>query len=548
VDTQYYYGEPAPGSCPLTRRRRAGSAAAATPNFPLYQAFFTPNPVEDAQATNPQYAFTTNTTTQQTNRPRGYPPVQLPTNLRVQQTTTPSMTTPATAKTLPLFYGDYSDKEEPAHWFAQFQLALPESWPETAKVQRFHMQLAPGGYADKWFDALTASERASVAAIRTVFLRRWPPTKRAKWSKVQQKERIRDQGLKEEEIGKWIQEGRVGDYGQNVWAERVMKLALSMGDAGGMLIEYAIETTPTILRDHLEEGYDSWEEFIQAVWSIPAAKLRHSKEDLEKERTRDSAIAALRQQVAQLTVQASASNYQTLPRVSPTSLPYANTVTGATTPITSQGTAMPAGVPFSSAQQWRNPSPYRGPPLLRAPLSRAQIVERISSTPQRPNTEEGKRLWRADVEAWHRTHGSDATPSLERPYLLKPGMAVLGSGECFVCGMVTDPPHIGGTCQAAEPLKPLESHWRQLVAGMLRQAMSPRPLVSQVQHVWPMMQPHLTTSMLAPVPIHAVGAYEEDTGTRDNYGFEGDGYMETPWDWVTASENGGGLRQPADQQ
>lgn len=120
-------------------------------------------------------------------------------------------------------------------------------------------------------------------------------------------------------------------------------------------------------------------------------------------------------------------------------------------------------------------------------------------------------------------------------------MAALGSGECFVCGMVTDPPHIRGVCQAAEPLKPLESHWRQLVAGMLRQVMSPRPPVSQVQYVWPMTQLHPAASMLAPVPVHAVGTYEDDTSTGDNYGFKGDGYTEVPWDWVTASENGGGL-------
>lgn len=36
-----------------------------------------------------------------------------------------------------------------------------------------------------------------------------------------------------------------------------MKLALSMGDADGTLIEYAIETALTILHNHLEEGYDS---------------------------------------------------------------------------------------------------------------------------------------------------------------------------------------------------------------------------------------------------------------------------------------------------
>ena len=81
-----------------------------------------------------------------------------------------------------------------------------------------------------------------------------------------------------------------------------MKLALSMGDADGALIKYVIETAPSILHDHLEEGYNSWEEFIQAVQKVPAVKLRRSKEEIEKERTQDSAIAVLRQQVAQLTV------------------------------------------------------------------------------------------------------------------------------------------------------------------------------------------------------------------------------------------------------
>ena len=212
------------------------------------------------------------------------------------------MTTSATVKMLPLFHGDYSDKDKPTHWFTQFQLALPDTWSEAAKLQRFQMQLAPGGYVDEWFNALSVSERSSLASIRAAFLKQWPPTKQAKWTKVQQKERVRDQSLKEEDIGKWVQEGRVGDYGQNVWAERVMKLALSMGDADGTLIEYVIETAPLILHDHLEEGYDSWEEFIQAVQKVPAAKLWCSKEEIEKECTQDSAIAALRQQVAQLTV------------------------------------------------------------------------------------------------------------------------------------------------------------------------------------------------------------------------------------------------------
>lgn len=90
---------------------------------------------------------------------------------------------------------------------------------------------------------------------------------------------------------------------------------------------------------------------------------------MEKERTWDSAIAVLRQQVAQLTVWASVPSYQASPCISPTSLPYTTAVSGTATPSTPQGAVMPSGSPFPGAQQWRNPGLYRGPPLLRAPLS-----------------------------------------------------------------------------------------------------------------------------------------------------------------------------------
>ena len=64
-----------------------------------------------------------------------------------------------------------------------------------------------------------------------------------------------------------------------------MKLPLSMGDADGALIEYVIKTASLILHNHLEEGYNSWEEFIQVVWKVPAVKLQRSKEEIKKECT-----------------------------------------------------------------------------------------------------------------------------------------------------------------------------------------------------------------------------------------------------------------------
>ncbi|KAF8833589.1 hypothetical protein BDN67DRAFT_1017374 [Paxillus ammoniavirescens] len=131
----------------------------------------------------------------------------------------------------------------------------------------------PGSYADEWFDDLGTMETASMAALRLAFFKRWPPMKKPKWSRAQQKERIRGQTLREEDIGAWIAEGRVEDYGQNVWATKVMRLALSMGDIGGALIEYALEGVPTLLKEHLTCEYDTWEDFLEAIRTVPREKL-----------------------------------------------------------------------------------------------------------------------------------------------------------------------------------------------------------------------------------------------------------------------------------
>ena len=107
--------ELAPRPCPITGRQQADSAAATIPNFPLYQAVFTPNATKDAQVINPHHTANMSTPTQQANQLRSYLPVQLPTSLHLQQTMVSPMSTPTMAETLPLFHGNYSNKEEPAH-------------------------------------------------------------------------------------------------------------------------------------------------------------------------------------------------------------------------------------------------------------------------------------------------------------------------------------------------------------------------------------------------------------------------------------------------
>jgi hypothetical protein len=160
-------------------------------------------------------------------------------------------------RSVPLFHGDYREKEEPSLWFAQFQLALPDSYTETQRVQRFKMQLAPGSMADQWFFdiALTCH---SFSQLQAELMARWPPPKPPQYSRAQQKEHILAQVLKEEDIGVWLAGEPTGNYGHVIWANKVMCIAMGMGDSAGSLVEYALEGIPNVLKDHMTCSYISW--------------------------------------------------------------------------------------------------------------------------------------------------------------------------------------------------------------------------------------------------------------------------------------------------
>jgi len=91
------------------------------------------------------------------------------------------------------------------------------------------------------------------------------------------------QVLKEEDIGVWMADGATGNYGHVVWAHKVMRLALGMGDIAGFLIEPALENILNMLKDHLLCSYSTWQEFVDDVESVPAIKLKRARVELDKE-------------------------------------------------------------------------------------------------------------------------------------------------------------------------------------------------------------------------------------------------------------------------
>ena len=172
----------------------------------------------------------------------------------------------------------------------------------------------------------------------------------------------------------------------------------------------------------------------------------------------------------------------------------------------------------------------------------AALLERFATVIQRPNTEEGKRQYKADVDLWHVTHGPNATPSLDKPYPLCPGTAAVGVGKCFQCRELTDLRHQSSNCDRTEQAPPLEARWRQAAAAMLRWAAQVQPPAPPlpVQYVWtgynqnPMVQSTQT-------PVYAVNTSD---GQMAGGGYwDEPGLVEGNWD----TENDKGLQAFVDQ-
>lgn len=336
---------------------------------------------------------------------------------------------------LPLFQGNGKDVDPPARWFKQFLLSLPESWSDARRIARFELQLDPGSPAEEWFEDLPRIEKASMDDIQAAFVKRWPMKRKTKLSKAQVKQRLKGFALEDDEVAVWDQQHQ--EFKHVWWAEQVASLAVELGDTEGTCIDYVVENAPRSLRLHMLSDYDSWHSFKQAVRDLPIELLLEARKRGKEDKARDQTIATLQQQLSQLSLQVQTSNGRptrsnaaTAPSVPSSFL----------SPVTS--TAASANPRNASTQGWRQPY---------TPLTRAQILERAASIPQRPNTEAGKRQYEQDVEMWHAMHGQ-TSPSIERPYPLKPGTALLGSGECFGCGIVTEPSHTAGTCTATESL------------------------------------------------------------------------------------------------
>ncbi|KAF8125032.1 hypothetical protein EV363DRAFT_1402785 [Boletus edulis] len=488
---------------PRAQRSSSNSTIVPTPPFRLVPAVFT-SPRE-----GPSYIYQ-NPESQATPSPpitQPPPPKTLPSLFSARPIMPPQQPAPQpfiihpTAPILPLLRGDGTDREQPAIWLQQFKLGVSMGFTEVEQLRRFTAQLEPGNLAQEWYDHLPAQDRASMAALEAAFTAQWPPRRRPKLSRVQQKQHLRGHVLKEMDIGVWQLKEDGGDYKQNIWAEEIVAMAKRVGDLKGTLIDHVIEGIPRLLKDHLNGDYDSWEVFEDAVRAVSVDRIQSDRRRQEENRTRDQAIETLQQQLTQMSLQTAR-----MPRPATAPAPmYTAAAPAAQRPI--GGTALLGRAPVAY--------------MPSTPLTRAQILERVASITQQSNTKDGRDQYEQDIADWHRRNPQFA-PNLERPYPLRPGTVPAGSGECYKCGHITEPPHTSTTSY--------ETRWRAIVGSMLRRvALRGNPV--PVQYVWPVAQPSpYYTGASVPVFMTAPEGEEslENWETDQNLLWEQGNYMGPP--------------------
>ena len=91
------------------------------------------------------------------------------------------------------------------------------------------------------------------------------------------------------------------------------------------------------------------------------------------------------------------------------------------------------------------------------------IKDSIALYPLQPITEEGLKVYREQMNAWHQRNGN-VQPTKTTGFPLRPGGAQPGSGECYKCGITG---HRGLDCNLGNMIPKFEGNFRAICGSIL---------------------------------------------------------------------------------
>ncbi|KAG1748886.1 uncharacterized protein EDB91DRAFT_1079021 [Suillus paluster] len=330
-----------------------------------------------------------------------------------------------------IFHGNGHTEENPADFLKSFNRAMRQQTINASaeKLEAFGDYLGTGSQAEIWFKALQTANQ-EVGTRTTLYDREC-------WTHV-------------------------------AWATKALQLAMSAGIATSMSMIWQVRgKLPSIVKDLLKDTeYMNWAEFTKEVTELKGTRLMEKKEQHAKQELEVSLLCAdvarLQQRNMMQNPITALQNQLSRMTINPSTMSNAhcsnNTVTRALTQTT-------AAYPQSTFTRQPNAAPQ---PWTVTEDMKTMVRQLIALYMHHQDTAAGRTAYTMQIAQWNARWGENTRVTHEMGYPLKPGMVVIPSSKCFVCGMHG---HHGRNCPIPpdhpERLTRKEAAWRVTVSKVL---------------------------------------------------------------------------------